>query len=51
MPYIIRSKEGLTLSENDSEKVFQSESKAQEYLSILQFNTIEEWHIIKLNEK
>ncbi|WP_156890014.1 hypothetical protein [Planococcus lenghuensis] len=50
MPYIIRSINGLILSEEDKEKVFPTKEEAEEERTFLQQNTSLDWTIIPLNE-
>ncbi|WP_156889973.1 hypothetical protein [Planococcus lenghuensis] len=50
MPYIIRSVNGLVLSQEDKEKVFPTKEAAEEERAFLQQNTSLDWTIIPLNE-
>lgn len=51
MPYIIRSANGLIITEKDKELIFHSKQKAFTYLSILQNSTNDEWSIVFLEDK
>lgn len=51
MRYILRTTNGIVLSENMKEKVFQSKEEAENYMTLIQLSTTEEWRLIPLDEK
>lgn len=51
MSYILRTTNGIVLSENLKEKIFQSKEEAETYMSLIQFSTTEEWKLIPLDGK
>ncbi|QDY46977.1 hypothetical protein FK545_20525 (plasmid) [Planococcus glaciei] len=50
MRYIIRSSNGVVLMEENEEKLFHNKEEAEEHLSLLQLNTVEDWLIIELKK-
>lgn len=50
MPYLIRSKSGVILSDEEQETVFQTEEEAQNQVDFLMLHTTEEWKLIPLAE-
>lgn len=51
MPYIIRSSTGVVLMEEKEEKLFHNKEEAEEHLSFLKLNTVEDWLIIELKKE
>lgn len=51
MRYIIRSSNGVVLMEENEEKLFHNKEEAEEHLSLLQLNTVEDWLIIELKKE
>lgn len=50
MPYLIRSSNGVILSDEEKETVFHTKEEAQNQLDFLTLHTTEEWTIIPLAE-
>lgn len=51
MLYIIRSSNGVVLMEEAEEKLFHINEEAEEHLSLLKLNTVEDWLIIELKRE
>ena len=50
MAYLIRSSNGVILSDEEQEIVFQTKEEAQNQLDFLMLHTTEEWKLIPLAE-
>lgn len=50
MTYVIRSANGLTISKENKEKIFQTEEEAKIHLSFLQIQTTEQWFIVEVKK-
>lgn len=50
MPYLIRSTNGIILSDEEQETIFQTKEEAQNQLDFLMLHTTEEWKLILLPE-
>lgn len=50
MPYLIRSTNGVILSDEKQETVFQTKEEAQKQIDFLALHTTEEWKLIPLPE-
>lgn len=50
MPYLIRSSNGVILSDEEQETVFQTKEEAQNQLDFLTLHTTEAWKLIPLTE-
>lgn len=51
MPYLIRSTNGVVLSDEEQETVFHTKEEAQNQLDFLTLHTTEEWKLIPLAEQ